>query len=97
MSRAGHSSAADALAGNPAAAGSKAKPAHAVRRKFDANGMMFLPSVCSCFYVRDHGDGHRTSSTIFPTLSVHQAGAPRCPVSDVLPCVMMLARARESG
>jgi hypothetical protein len=59
--------------------------------------MMFLPGVCSCFYGFDHGDGHRTSSTIFPTLSVDQAGAPGRPVSDVLPCVMMLAQGSESG
>jgi hypothetical protein len=59
--------------------------------------MMFLPAAGSCFYVYDHGDGHRTSSTIFPTLSVDQAGAPGWPVSGVLPCVMMLAQGSESG
>jgi hypothetical protein len=59
--------------------------------------MMFLPRARSYFYVRDHGDGHRTSSTIFPTLSVDQAGAPGRPLSDVLPCVMMLAQGSESG
>jgi hypothetical protein len=59
--------------------------------------MMFLPDAGSCFYDRDHGDADRTSSTIFPTLSVDQAGVPGWPVSDVLPCVMMLARGSESG
>jgi hypothetical protein len=59
--------------------------------------MMFLPGVCSCFYLRNHGDADRTSSTIFPTLSVDQAGEPGWPVSAVLPCVMMLAQGSESG
>jgi hypothetical protein len=40
---------------------------------------MFLPGAGSCFYGSDHGDADRTSSTIFPTLSVDQAGASAAP------------------
>jgi hypothetical protein len=58
--------------------------------------MVFLPNVCFLFCGRDHDDSDRTSSTIFLAAAARGSLAPR-PVNDVLPCVMMLAQARESG
>jgi hypothetical protein len=49
------------------------------------------------FYDRDHGDCHRTSSTPFPHLTGASDDRRRRTAGAVLPCVMMLARARESG
>jgi hypothetical protein len=56
----------------------------------------FFPTSASCFCGRDHDDSDRTSSTIFLAAAARGSLAPR-PVNDVLPCVMMLAQARESG
>src|SRR3954471_8888030 len=97
MSRVGQSSAARVAGENATTAASTPSAANAVRRKLNANAMMFLPGFCSCFYGHDHGEADRTSSTIFRLLVRFETTGRRCPLSDVLPCVMVLARGSESG
>src|SRR5260370_42560004 len=98
MSRAGHSSAACAPAENAAAAASNPKAANAVGRKFSRNCMLFLPSVCFLFlWLRPWAIGTGPRQQFFRPGPVHGTVVPRRSVRDVLPCVMKLAQAPESG
>ena len=80
-----------------AAAASNPKAANAVGRKFSRNCMLFLPSVCFLFlWLRPWRLGPDLVNNFSgPGRFIGQSfcGALR----DVLPCVMKLAQAPESG